>query len=906
MPTDLFAVNVSGNAIKLASSAENALKTIPETLDIISVGIGTSHRFVATNQNSKVLVSIDNIIQSPIVSVALTTTLSDSVSTTDDLINLSGITSFFGGDLIKVGNEIMLIESVGIGITNRMRVRRSWLGTSVGFYPSGELVTKVKGNFNIVDNTLTFIEAPSGNVPLGTSTNPPDERDWTGISTGSSFNARVFLRSGIPNTTNETYHKNYVFDDISQDFDGTNNKFVLKSDGLDVSGISNENAIILVNDVFQGPGQSSDYILSEDVGITTLTFTGNPQEITNDVGISSFPKGGIIVSVGSTEGFGYQPLVSAGGTAIVSIGGTIESISIGNSGSGYRPGIQTVNVGVRTSNSDFSEIIGTANVVSGHIVGVTITNPGIAYTTTNPPIVSFDSPLSYENIPLVFSSSSPSLGIGTHATVDIVVGYGSSVIDFEIKNTGYGYNVGEILTVPFGGSTGIPTTSSFKEFNITIDKIFTDKFSGWSLGTLEVLDNIEKFIDGERTSFPLSLAGTTVSIIASKGSKINVQDVLLVFVNEILQVPGEGYIFDGGSVLTFTEALKVGDSVKIIFYKGTGGTDVIDREILETVKPGDELTIQNDSSVGQSKFLNEEFRTVESVDSTNLVKTNTYFGPGNTTDENLLRPVVWCRQTEDKIINEQQIGKDREIYEPVINPIAYTINNIGMGSTIVYVDRLRPLFDAKNENDTTLEFQNRVTLIFGVDTEPVKIETNGVSSYEGDSGIIVGFGKTSVGVGTTQLIFDLHIPFDSQLRDPKFVGIAITLSSISIGDYFIVDSTNVGAESSNISSFDTSGNIISIGTSFADNIYVVQSEELVVRPTGVDANGVGIGTSLCKRVFVGVSDFDYNLIGISTSNNFGNFSWGKIVLSERSGLSTYSQYTTIQRTKQLKYKNYII
>ena len=350
MPADLFAVNVSGNAIKLASSAENALKTIPETLDIVSVGIGTSHRFVATNQNSKVLVSIDNIIQSPVVSVALTTTLSDSVSTTDDLINLSGITSFFGGDLIKVGNEIMLIESVGIGITNRMRVRRSWLGTSVGFYPSGELVTKVKGNFNIVDNTLTFIEAPSGNVPLGTSTNPPDERDWTGISTGSSFNARVFLRSGIPNTTNETYHKNYVFDDISQDFDGTNNKFVLKSDGLDVGGISNENAIILVNDVFQGPGQSSDYILSENVGITTLTFTGNPQEIANDVGISSFPKGGIIVSVGSTEGFGYQPLVSAGGTAIVSIGGTIESISIGNSGSGYRPGIQTVNVGVKTSN----------------------------------------------------------------------------------------------------------------------------------------------------------------------------------------------------------------------------------------------------------------------------------------------------------------------------------------------------------------------------------------------------------------------------------------------------------------------------------------------------------------------------------------------------------------------------
>ena len=69
-----------------------------------------------------------------------------------------------------------------------------------------------------------------------------------------------------------------------------------------------------------------------------------------------------------------------------------------------------------------------------------------------------------------------------------------------------------------------------------------------------------------------------------------------------MQVPGEGYIFTGGSVLTFTEALKVGDSVKIIFYKGTGGADVIDREILETVKPGDTLNVSNDSSIDNLSF----------------------------------------------------------------------------------------------------------------------------------------------------------------------------------------------------------------------------------------------------------------------------------------------------------------
>jgi hypothetical protein len=78
----------------------------------------------------------------------------------------------------------------------------------------------------------------------------------------------------------------------------------------------------------------------KSIGVTTITFTGAATSIAYDVNTSSLPAGGVIVSVGSTEGFGYQPLVSAGGTAIVSGLGTISSISIGNSGSGYRSGFQ--------------------------------------------------------------------------------------------------------------------------------------------------------------------------------------------------------------------------------------------------------------------------------------------------------------------------------------------------------------------------------------------------------------------------------------------------------------------------------------------------------------------------------------------------------------------------------------
>ncbi len=87
-----------------------------------------------------------------------------------------------------------------------------------------------------------------------------------------------------------------------------------------------------------------------------------------------------------------------------------------------------------------------------------------------------EDPLSYSNIPLEYSSSSA--GLGTHATIDVVVGQGSSVIDFELRNNGYGYGNGDILTVPIGGLTGIPTTSSFSEFTLTVDKALFDKFAG--------------------------------------------------------------------------------------------------------------------------------------------------------------------------------------------------------------------------------------------------------------------------------------------------------------------------------------------------------------------------------------------------------------------------------------------
>jgi len=998
LPENLFAVKINDSVIKIASTAENALKSIPHTVEISSVGIGTSHSFTATNQNAKAIIAIDNLIQSPIVSTALTTTIADQVFTTDDLIIFSGITSFFGGDLIKVGSEIMKIEGVGIGTTNAIRVRRPWMGTALAGYGTGELVTKVVGNYNIVDNTLNFVEAPFGNTPLGTSTNPPDEQDWTGISTGSSFQGRVFLRSGTINGSNDTYHSNYLFDDISEQFTGLEDLFTLKSSGANVSGITSD-TVLLINDIYQGRSSISDYEVVENSGISSVKFVGIARTITNDIGITTFPKGGVIVSVGSTNGFGYQPLISAGGTAVISGLGTVQSISIGNTGSGYRSGIQTVNVSVASSTTQ-KLTVGTATISGGHITSVTVTNPGSGYTTSNPPVVTFDSPLSYSNIPLVYSSTSS--GIGSNATIDVVVGQGSSVIDFSINNTGFGYGNGQTLTLPLTGSIGIPTTSSasFQEFELNINEVLSDKFSSWSIGELRQFDNIERFIDGVTKSFQMTFDGEVQSIVASKGSKVNVQDTLLIFVNDILQVPGQGYKFTGGSIITFTEPPKIGDTIKIVFYRGSGSSDVLNKEIIETVKVGDDLILGYDPGIGQSKFLQEDERTVTRVNSTDLVDTNPYFGPGNTEDETLTRPVVWCRQTEDKIVDEKGIGKDRELYESNINPKSYLIKNVGIAETVIYVDRVRPLFDGNDENGLNRSFQNNITFKsteekvsaaatavvsvagtvssiaistggVGYSTNPIvsiastngvgigttttatasaiisigatvssisvtnggsgytqsnppvvligppksSTENSSVESYSGDSGIIVGFGTTSVGIGTTQLIFDLHIPFDSSLRNTDLVGTAVTLSTLSANDYFIVKDTSVGIAQTVIQSFDGSGSTIGIGNQFADNVYVVNNVSEVTQ------NIVGVNT-LVKRVFVNIDQFSSGYSGISTAESFGNYSFGKILITGRNKSVAYSAHTLsgigtnevtgiststiIQRTNKLKFKEYVV
>lgn len=168
LPNEAYIVKISDNLIKLSRTAEESLKSIPDTLDITSVGIGSTHYFSSFNQNSRVLISIDNVIQSPIVSTAVTSNLSENLTGSASSIYINDISQFFNGDLVKINNEIVKINSVGVGSTNVLNVNRSWMGTISTNHSIGDLVTKYVGNYNIVENTINFAAPPYGEKILNT------------------------------------------------------------------------------------------------------------------------------------------------------------------------------------------------------------------------------------------------------------------------------------------------------------------------------------------------------------------------------------------------------------------------------------------------------------------------------------------------------------------------------------------------------------------------------------------------------------------------------------------------------------------------------------------------------------------------------------------------------------------
>ena len=599
---------------------------------------------------------------------------------------MSGISPINPRDILLVDNEYLKVTNVGNGtttagpITNSgsvklVEVDRGFVGSSAATHTNSTNVQLYRGSFNIVDDEIHFTEPPRGNPQI-------DKTDSNLDFETSSFNGRVFLKSN--------YNNNKVYDDISDKFTGIGRTFTLTVGGANTTGIGTDggSGLVFVNNIYQSPKTDNNpsifnYEILENTtsGITTVEFSGitRPDNVLeyvssdSDVNQNETPRGGIIVSYGSTPGLGFAPLVGASVTA-VGAGGSFVSVGLGttdNLGSGYNGlvsigvtvvdieydhkfvsagvnsitdntggthtatdatynsrtgdlvltianhGLTTSNtIGIATdglvftcskdshrSNHSYPRAIsktklrrgqtggdpihnqqvaiaattlntiqigvgsgggaGTGAVVSVNSIGIGGTlsfNVGSAGTNyVNPEV--FVSDPSYANLPVTGVYRE---GIGNTTTtgigllMDVIVGGASTnvgigstyfeVKEFNFSRPGYAFRRGDIFK-PVGLVTASTLSSPLSDFTIEVIDTYSDNFAAWEFGELDYIDSIQNLQDGSRRRFPLNYNGELLSFEPQEGSPIeeNINNVLVIFINGVLQKPVTNFVFEGGT-----------------------------------------------------------------------------------------------------------------------------------------------------------------------------------------------------------------------------------------------------------------------------------------------------------------------------------------------------------------------
>ena len=380
LPTTVFAKVIDENQFQLFSRPEYV--AAGAAITFTGIGTGNAHKLTMNKQLTKTIIGLDGVVQQPITFTSIAHTLDANISATDTQFVLSGIGSIQPSDVLKVNNEFMKIEQVGFsslptGIINDaedvaagiatlpvVKVQRGVLGVNAATHSASDNARVHRGSFNIVDSSVHFIEPPKGNTRSRRSdTNLPFVK--------ADFSGRTFLRSD--------YTTNMLFDDVSDDFTGIGKTYSLTVGGANTSsGIGVGNGVLFINGIFQTPlttnneGHNYEFIADTTAGVSTVQFTGitseNGQFIISesDINQNQVPRGGLIVSLGSTPGLGYAPLVGAKASLFKNASGAITSVV----------GIATtsgVNYGISTAAYD--NITGIITVTTNKVHGFALERP---------------------------------------------------------------------------------------------------------------------------------------------------------------------------------------------------------------------------------------------------------------------------------------------------------------------------------------------------------------------------------------------------------------------------------------------------------------------------------------------------------------------------------------------------
>jgi hypothetical protein len=354
LPSEVFVVisnsDDDGNTFQISTTRSGTAVTFT------GFGEGNAHQFEMKKSNEKSLITLDEVVQYPLIFTSTNYNVVDEdVGINTTIFALSGISTLGSGNILKIDDEYVKITNVGfgttsagpitgIGTTSLVQVERGVLGSVQSSHSLASVATLYKGSYNIKNGQLYFVSAPRGDAN--------QEKNSSNIIVPTSdFAGRVYFRSN--------YDSNIIYDDISEEFNGIGRTFTLTVGGANTSGIGTTggNGIMFINGVFQTPttfnNTENNFSIVENTspspGISSVIFTGITSAGTTDIKISEtdinqnqIPRGGIIVSLGSSGGLGYSPLVGAYVTTIVGAGGSILDVGAegeGTYGSGYNTNV---------------------------------------------------------------------------------------------------------------------------------------------------------------------------------------------------------------------------------------------------------------------------------------------------------------------------------------------------------------------------------------------------------------------------------------------------------------------------------------------------------------------------------------------------------------------------------------
>ena len=800
-----------------------------------STGEGNIHQLAMKKSLSKAVISLDGMIQSPVAFTNINWQLQDNVggliSTEATTFALSGIQTVNVSDILKIDNEFMRVRSVGLGTTSLgpvtgfgtteiVVVERGVLGTISTSHTDSTNVGVYKGSYNIVGDEVHFIDAPKGNAAISRQENNL-------VFQTSDFSGRAFLR--------KNYSDNKIYDNVSNEFNGIGRTFTLSIEGTSEIGIGTTggSGIVLINGIYQTPSApnnpDNNFEIIEDqvAGISSVKFTGYKDAggqvgfSKTDVNSNQIPRGGIIVSLGSSGGLGYAPLQGAqidlitdhhvpatwlSGTNNSSIdlvvGKFISAVSAEGTLTNANNTITGINtsgiaVGMEVQNSDNIaygqkvQSVGINNVVldnnltvsgtitinfgyrrplggSGYFNNPTVTIvedclaiPGVGQTAVitatvgagGTAIFNIDTPgsghadypqasvsePSYSNLEVrgisrIGYGETTDTGVGLLMDIEVgaasTVGIGSTtgeVKGFNISRPGYAFRKGDKFT-PVGLVTAAGLSSPIEQIEFEVVETFDDTFSAWQFGNLDFIDSIKPYQDGSRTRFPLFYEGELFSVQVAEESRMNVENALIIFINGVLQNPGENYFFSGGASFTLSEPAKIDDQIAVFFYRGTQGVD--DEQIgsvVPTVERGDYVQIND-----YFDYKGQNQRRIFDYKESDVLETSPYAGVGLYPSDSTFRPISWTKQKRDLILGGDYVYKTRRSLLSQVYPTTNIIRDVKATDTVLYVENTDMFkFEIDNKSASTLDDVSLLVVDDANEFVPAEISVTRVNNNDG-------------------------------------------------------------------------------------------------------------------------------------------------------------------------------